>query len=195
MQRHARVDEETAEQITRNPSKASLKWRIMVSSIDETKNVKGNLESWFSKAQKVVVAGIGNPLRKDDSVGIVVVRDLQRKVSNNTLLIECETVPESYIEAITEFSPTHILIVDAAALNLKPGSAKLINLNQLTNRPAISTHVLPLQVFCEYLAQTTGAKIAILAIQPEDASFGEGLTSKVEKTAKHISRLLSGFLP
>lgn len=167
----------------------------MVSSIDETKNVRGNLESWLSKAQKVVVAGIGNPLRKDDSVGIVVVRDLQRKVSNNTLLIECETIPESFIEAITEFNPTHILIVDAAALDLKPGSAKLMNPNQLANRPAVSTHVLPLQVFCEYLTKTTGAKIALLAIQPEDASFGEELTSKVEKTAKHIGHLLSKLLP
>jgi hydrogenase 3 maturation protease len=167
----------------------------MVSSKDKTNNIEGDLENWLSKARKVVIAGLGNPLRKDDSVGINVVRGLQRKVSKNIYLIECETVPESYIEAITEFNPTHILVVDAAALDLKPGSAKLINPDQLANRPAISTHTLPLQVFCKYLAETTGAKIAILAIQPEDASFGGGLTKKVEKTAKHISHLLSNFLP
>lgn len=167
----------------------------MVSSKDGTDNVEDTLKNWLSKARKVVVTGIGNPLRKDDSVGIDIVRDLRRKVSSNTFLMECETVPESYIEAITEFNPTHILIVDAAVLNLKPGSAKLIDPDQLANQPAISTHALPLQIFCKYLAKTTGAKIAILAIQPEDTSFGEGLTKKVEKTAKHIGNLLLNFLP
>jgi len=167
----------------------------MISSKDGTNNVEGDLETWLSKAHKVVIAGLGNPLRKDDSVGINVVRDLQRKASNNTFLIECETVPESYIGAIMDFNPTHILIVDAAVLNLKPGSAKLIDPDQLANQPAISTHALPLQIFCMYLAETTGAKIAILAIQPEDTSFGEGLTRKVEKTAKHISNLLLNCLP
>lgn len=167
----------------------------MVSSKDGTNNVEGDLKNWLSKAHKVVIAGVGNPLRKDDSVGINVVRDLRRRVSKNTFLMECETVPESYIEAIMEFNPTHILIVDAAALSLKPGSAKLMDPDQLANRPAISTHALPLQIFCAYLAQTTGAKIALLAIQPEDASFGEGLTRTVERTAKHMSNLLSEILP
>jgi hydrogenase 3 maturation protease len=143
----------------------------------------------------VVIAGIGNPLRRDDFVGVHIVRELRDRVSRSVYLIECETVPESFIGPIIEFKPSHILIIDAALLNQKPGSSKLIGPAQLAGGPAISTHALPLQIFCEYLAGTLEAKIALLVIQPGDASFGEGLTEEVEKTAGYLTNLLSEVLP
>jgi len=167
----------------------------MADSKNKKNGIEVDLKNWLSKAQKVVVAGIGNPLRKDDFVGVEIVRNLQNKVSQSVYLIECETVPESFIEPITEFKPTHILIIDAAMLNLKPGSSKLIEPSQMVNQPAISTHALPLRIFCEYLAKTTGAKIALLLIQPKDTNFGEGLTSKLRETATNMTNLLSKVLP
>jgi len=153
------------------------------------------LRNWLSNARRVVIAGIGNPLRKDDFVGVKIVRSLRNKVSEAVYVVECETVPESFIQPIEEFKPTHILVIDAALLNLKPGSSKLVEPAQLAEQTAISTHALPLQMFCEYLAGTTGAKIALLAIQPKDASFGEDLTAELEKTAKHLTNFLSKILP
>jgi len=157
--------------------------------------IEDKLGTWLSDAKRVVIAGIGNPLRKDDFVGVKIVRSLQGKVSKSVYLIECETVPESFIEQIAEFNPTHILLIDAALLDDKPGVSKLAGSDQLANRPAVSTHALPLQIFCEYLRKTTGAKIAMLAIQPKDASFGEGLTTEVEKTSTELTGLLSRILP
>ena len=153
------------------------------------------LRAWLSDAKRVVIAGIGNPLRKDDFVGVKIVRGLRDRVSKSVYLIECETVPESFIESITEFNPTHVLLVDAAMLDQKPGSSKLVGPDQLSNRPAVSTHALPLQIFCGYLAETTGAKIAVLGIQPEDASFGESLTTKLKRTSIELADLLSRMLP
>jgi len=157
--------------------------------------IEDKLGTWLSDAKRVVIAGIGNPLRKDDFVGVKIVRSLQGKVSKSVYLIECETVPESFIEQIAEFNPTHILLIDAALLDDKPGVSKLAGSDQLADRPAVSTHALPLQIFCEYLRKTTGAKIAMLAIQPKDASFGEGLTTEVEKTSTELTGLLSRILP
>jgi len=157
--------------------------------------IEDKLGTWLSDAKRVVIAGIGNPLRKDDFVGVKIVRSLQGRVSKSVYLIECETVPESFIEQIAEFNPTHILLIDAALLDDKPGVSKLVGSDQLANRPAVSTHALPLQIFCEYLRKTTGAKIAMLAIQPKDASFGEGLTTEVEKTSTELTGLLSRILP
>ena len=159
------------------------------------KDIEVDLKNWLSNAQKVVIAGIGNPIRKDDFVGVEIVRNLKNKVSESVYLIECETVPESFMETIAEFSPTHILIIDAAMLNLNPGSSKLIEPGQLRRHPVISTHALPLRIFCEYLAKTTGAKIALLVMQPKDTGFGEGLTSKLKETATALSNLLSKTLP
>jgi len=167
----------------------------MVSSENKKNDIEAELKKWLSNVQKVVVAGIGNSLRKDDFVGVEIVRKLQNRVSKSVYLIECETVPESFIEPIAEFKPTHILIVDAAILNLKPGSSKFIMPSQMTKHPPISTHALPLRLFCEYLAKTTDAKIALLVIQPKDTSFGEGLTSKLRETASLLTNLLLRFLP
>ena len=158
----------------------------------ETEN---RLRNWLSNSRRVVIAGVGNPLRKDDFVGVKIVRNLRNKVSEVVYLIECETVPESFIKPIEKFKPTHILVIDAALLNLKPGSSKLVEPAQLAEQTAISTHALPLQIFCEYLARTTGAEIALLVIQPKDASFGEGLTAELEKTAKHLTSFLLKILP
>lgn len=156
--------------------------------------IEQELQEWFSGAHRVVVAGIGNSLRRDDFVGVKIVRDLQGSASSSVYLIECETVPENFIEPIIRFNPSHLLIIDAALLNLEPGSSKLLSSKQLMERPVVATHVLPLRIFCEYLATATNAKIALLLIQPGDTSFGEGLTREVQNTADRIARLLSRFL-
>ena len=161
----------------------------------DTSQIVVELNNWLKDAQKIVVAGVGSSIRKDDFIGVEIVRKLRNKVSQSVYLIECETVPESFIEPIIEFKPTHILIMDAALLDLKPGLSRLIKPDQLTRRPAISTHALPLQIFCEYLEEATRAKIALLVMQPKDTSFGEGLTAELEKTAEHLTELLLEILP
>ena len=157
--------------------------------------IEAELFNWLKDARKIVVAGVGSSIRKDDFVGVEIVRNLRNKVSESVYLIECETVPESFIEPIVEFKPTHILIIDAALLNLKPGVSKLIRPSQLSKQPATSTHALPLQIFCEYLTKTINAKIALLVIQPEETGFGEGLTEGLQKTAKELTAFLSKILP
>jgi len=149
-------------------------------------NIQKELEKWLSSAKRVVVAGIGNPIRMDDFVGVKIVHDLRGKVSEKVYLIECETIPESFIQQIVDFDPTHILLIDAAVLGLKPGESRLVQPEQLTAYPAFSTHVLPLRIFCEYLVKTTEAKIALLLIEPKNADFGEGLTPEVSASAQSI---------
>jgi Ni,Fe-hydrogenase maturation factor len=55
--------------------------------------------------------------------------------------------------------------------------------------------MLPLRIFCEYVAETTRAKIALLLIEPGRADFGEGLTSEVETSARRITGILLKVLP
>jgi hydrogenase 3 maturation protease len=163
--------------------------------VDSEGNIEKSLKEWFSGAQKVVVAGIGNPFRRDDFVGVQIVRKLKNRVSSSVYLIEGETLPESFLDPITKFQPTHILLIDAGMLNLNPGSSKLVVPNQLIKRAAISTHMLPLRIFCDYLKKTTDAKLSLLVIQPENINFGEGLTPKLKETAKNLTKLLQKILP
>jgi len=158
-------------------------------------NLQMKLKNWFSCAKRVVVAGIGNEIRRDDFVGVKIVQDMKGKVSERVYLIECETVPENFIQQIADFDPTHILLIDAAILDLKPGESKLIEPEELTAFPAFSTHMLPLRIFCEYLAKTANAKIASLVIEPKDVDFGEEMTPELRKAAKQITDVLLRLLP
>jgi len=153
-------------------------------------NVRRELKKWLSEAERVVIAGIGNPMRMDDFVGVKIVQNLRGKVSEKVYLIECETVPEGFMQQIIDFGPTHILLIDAAILGLKPGDAKLIKPEQLTTFPAFSTHMLPLRIFCEYLDKVAKAKIALLLIEPKMIDFGEGLTPEISASAQSIMDVL-----
>ncbi len=152
------------------------------------------LKNWFEDAKRVVIAGIGNPIRMDDFVGTKIVQDLQGKVSQNVQLIECETVPENYILEIETFKPTHVLLIDAALLNLASGEARLFLPEQIAGFSAVSSHVLPLRVFSDYLKESTGAKVALLLIQPKNVEFGEGLSPELQVAANKVSRLMLNLL-
>ena len=167
----------------------------MADSTGQTVDIKHSLTEWLTGAKKVVVAGIGNPFRRDDFVGVEIVRNLKNKVSDAVFLIEAETIPESYMQQITDFKPTHILLVDAAIISKEAGTAQLAETKQLMRTTSISTHTLPLRIFCDYITQTTGAEIALLVIQPQDTSFGEGLTPKLKQAAKNLAVTLQEVLP
>jgi hydrogenase 3 maturation protease len=153
-------------------------------------SIQDALKKWFADAEKVVVAGIGNPIRRDDFVGVKIVQDLKGQVSKNVCLIECETVPESFMQEIVELKPSHVLLIDAAVMGLKPGETRLAFPEQVTDFPAVTTHVLPLRIFCEYITKMIETKIALLLIEPENTEFGEGLTLEVQKAAEKINKVM-----
>jgi hydrogenase 3 maturation protease len=167
----------------------------LVGSGEQSIDIEYSLKKWLLNSKRVVIAGIGNPFRKDDFVGVKIIKKLREKVSKSVYLIEAETIPESYMQQIVSFKPTHILLIDAGILNKPPGTIQLVNPKQLIRKTSLSTHTLPLRIFCDYLTETTVAKISILVIQPLDTSFGEKLTPQIEKAGLNIARLLLKLLP
>jgi hydrogenase 3 maturation protease len=171
----------------------TIYYRILfgVSMVDTIDN---QLENWFVGKKKVVVAGIGNAIRQDDYVGLKIVENLQGKLPKSVCLLECETVPESYLLDIEAFNPTHVLLIDAAFMGLKPGEASLVDAEKIVDVPLITTHILPLKIFCDYIKITTGAKIGLLMVEPKCMEFGEGLSAEVEATAERLVKLLLELL-
>jgi hydrogenase 3 maturation protease len=159
-----------------------------------TYDLQKKLESWLGKPRKVVIAGIGNSIRMDDFVGVKIVKDLRGKIPENVRLIECETVPESFMDEIVELKPSHVLLIDAAIIGLKPGDVRLVFPEQIEVFPAITTHALPLRIFCELITQSTKAKIGLLLIQPGHTEFGEGLTVEVASAAEQVVESLLNVL-
>ncbi|MBS7657584.1 MAG: hydrogenase maturation peptidase HycI [Candidatus Bathyarchaeia archaeon] len=156
-------------------------------------NLEKELKSWISGFKKIVILGIGNPIRRDDYIGVAVAKLLKEKNLPNVLILECETVPESFTNVIKDVKPTHVLMIDAANLNATPGFAKIIDINEIEYF-SFSTHDLPLSLLAKFIAYETNAKIALLGIQPKSLDFGEGLTSELVKASEEIAKTIEKVL-
>ena len=161
---------------------------------DTRYDLRVNLKEWLRNSKKVVIAGIGNPIRSDDVIGVKIVQELKNKVPKEVELYECETVPENFIEPIAKLNPTHILLIDAAFLGLKPGDTRLLNPKKIINFSPITSHTLPLRIFCELLQKMTDAKIALLLIEPKNTDFGEKVSSEIQDSLVFIVKILIEFL-
>jgi hydrogenase 3 maturation protease len=157
--------------------------------------IETELRNWLSDASVIVVAGIGNAIRCDDYVGVRVVEDLRGRTSQAVHLIECETVPESFVDEIVSIQPSHVLLIDAAVLGLNPGTAHLYDVEEVADVPSISTHTLPLRVFSDYVGMLTGARIALLLIEPKCMDFGDVMSEVVEEAAARVENALLSNLP
>jgi hydrogenase 3 maturation protease len=157
------------------------------------KNLEEELRVWVSGFKKIVILGIGNSIRKDDYVGVAIAKLLKEKNLSNILVLECETVPESFTSIIKEAKPTHVLMVDAANLNATPGFAKMISIDEI-NDFSLSTHDLPLSLLAKFIAYETKAKVALLGIQPKTLEFGEGLTSELSEASEKIAKIIEKVL-
>jgi len=167
--------------------------------LDEAEAVEGGLRAWLSSASKVAIVGVGNPLRRDDAVGVAVVRRLRAKLKGSggppgyVELIEAEAVPENLIGPILSLRPSHILIVDAAHHYGPPGSVVLVEPSALRG-PSFSTHAPSLRLFCSFLERAIGAKSLVLGIRPLDTGFGEGLTEQLDRAADMVADMLVRLL-
>jgi len=155
------------------------------------RELKGRLSEFFSDAERVAVVGVGSEFRGDDFVGVKVVRELSRRLeSERVLLIDGENAPENQIDKIVDFRPTHVLVVDAGMVGLKPGQPTLVDAERLTAASALSTHALSLRVFCELVKEIVGAEVAVLVIQPKDANLRCDLTSELNEASKYAVEVL-----
>ena len=153
-----------------------------------------SLQTWIQGFRKLAFIGVGNPLRHDDQVGLEIVHQLNNQVQDaRVLIIESESVPENYLDTIVAFNPSHILILDAALLNLPPGTARFMESVPAVSS-SISTHSLPLHLFTSYLQRIIDVQIGFLLIQPADITFGEGLSPKVNATVTRIVATLRELL-
>ncbi len=158
------------------------------------------LSKFMKNFQKLVIMGIGNELRRDDALGVILVRKLKKELAKRTektqkiVLIECGSVPENFLGYLEKEKPTHVIIVDAIDMNLDPGSIAILNANAIPSYPTISTHKVSPHILLKYIEEVVGARVIVIGVQPEDLSFGEGLTPKVQSSIEMLSRLLAKII-
>lgn len=141
---------------------------------------------------KVLILGIGNPLRGDDGSGSCLIRKLEGKVKPD--LLDCEDVPENYLGKIKEINPETILIIDAAHLGQEPGSLALIMPKNIETQYYSTTHHPSLKILINYLQKEIGSQIYLLVVQPKTTTFGSPISQEVNTALKKIEEILISIL-
>jgi hydrogenase 3 maturation protease len=142
---------------------------------------------------RVVIACIGNQLRRDDGVGPFIATLI--KPTRLVHVVDCGETPENFLGVIAHQDPEKVVIIDAAYFGGDPGEIKVVKKSEIGGGGA-STHDAILTLFADYIEQQTGAETFFIAIQPENSEVGVGLSPVVEaaarKLASEINRLAAG---
>ncbi len=147
--------------------------------------------------KKVAVVGLGNTLRRDDGIGILILESL-------LTLFKQEGV--DYLNfGIASFDLVHrmqeydiILLIDGIDAGLKAAELKIFELKDIfyTLRSApTSTHEFDLKSLFElYKRFELKSKIYVAGIQVQDTSLGEGVSEPLQKRKEEIVKEIADFI-
>ncbi|MCL2143892.1 MAG: hydrogenase maturation peptidase HycI [Endomicrobia bacterium] len=148
------------------------------------------INEFLKDKERVVFLAIGSELRGDDAAGILAADELLKEnLPENFKVMSGYTAPENLTGEIKKFAPTHLIICDAADSGLKPGQASIISTDDIQGA-AFSTHMMPMNVFINYISHDNPLKTLIIGIQPENLEFGAEMTENVKKTAIDLSKII-----
>ncbi len=124
-------------------------------------------------------------MRGDDAAGIEVIRLLKKRKKTNAVLIDAGTVPENYLNKISETNPDIIILIDAADMQQPPGTVLELSPEDL-GCFSFSTHSGSLSLVIDYLKQETKADIRLIGIQPGKRDVGAEMTKQVRNAINQL---------
>jgi len=138
--------------------------------------------------ENIVVCGIGNRMRGDDSLGPRVIDALKGRTE--AMLIDCGEAPESFLGKIEKARPERIIIVDAVQMDKSVGAIEIIDTKKIKG-VVMSSHNIPMTLFLEYLDTRVKCEIIFLGIQPKSIEFNQEISSECRKAVpKAADRIL-----
>jgi len=148
---------------------------------------------------RIVIMGVGNPLKGDDAAGLLcaeaLLKGIPAKDRRGVKILRAYDVPENYTGIIRKFRPTRVIIIDAALAGLKPGDIFVLEKEKIAIEE-ISSHKIPLMVLISYLEQSIGCQVIVLGIQARDLSFGAPVSpvvkTAVKAVADYVGSMISG---
>jgi len=133
-------------------------------------------------ADGACLVGLGNPWRRDDGVGPWLAESL---AGSGYAVFDAEDVLENHVFDIARTCIRNVIIMDAVAADLEPGSVFFEPLDGLEEPAGVSTHKLALGL-CGKILEAHGKRTYLLGIVPADLDFGRGLTPEVAKAASAV---------
>jgi len=102
------------------------------------------------------------------------------------MALTAEVSIENYIGKINSLHPDILILIDCLDMNSKPGTFKLLTLNQIQDL-TFNTHNISLRRLSEFFTM----QVYILGIQPEKIDFGENISYLVKNGANRIIKQIN----
>lgn len=149
---------------------------------------------------KTLILGLGNPILRDDSVGLHVVRGLPKDVVNDPSI----EIDEEYwgglrlMERMIGYD--RVIIIDAIQTGAQPGTVHSLTPKDIPTQHSASVHDVNLSTALEFGRQAGAAlpldaNISLIGIEVEDVkTFDENLTPRVEQALQHAVQAVRSAL-
>jgi hydrogenase 3 maturation protease len=141
--------------------------------------VEPGLAELMKSSDRLLFVGVGNVLKSDDGVGVVICRQIVERT--NIISLPVEVSIENYIGKINSLNPGKIVIVDCMDLGATPGSWRLLHLSQVEDI-TFNTHNISLGRLGDFFDYPT----YVLGIQPKTIAFGDELSPPVQAASRQI---------
>jgi len=128
---------------------------------------------------RLLFIGVGNVLKRDDGVGVIISQGIIERPDLLTLTVEVSI--ENYIGKINSLEPGIIVIIDCMELGSNPGTYRLMELENVEDI-TFNTHNISLGKLGDFFLFPT----YVLGVQPRDVSFGDELSPPVRAAAQEI---------
>jgi len=148
-------------------------------------------------SRKTAVIGLGNTLRRDDGIGVMVLDSLLKFYQRKDLdYFNFGSASFDLLHRIKNYEA--VLLIDGINANLAAGelrTAKLEDLEYSLEASVTSTHELNLKNIFE-LSKKLGIKttIYVAGVQVADTAFGEGLSEVLKRKKDEITKKVSAFI-
>jgi|WetSurMetagenome_2_1015567.scaffolds.fasta_scaffold58832_2 hydrogenase 3 maturation protease len=139
----------------------------------------------------VAIVGVGNPCRGDDALGPLLAERLAGRV--DALVVNAEDIPESHLYRVIVARPDAVLFLDAVDLGAAPGAAALLHAQSVSSYLP-STHRMPLSMLMDIVRRESGARVAVLAVQPRHAELGRPPSAEIEMSLACLAETIVELL-
>ena len=142
------------------------------------------LKDLLERASHILFVGVGNVLKRDDGVGVVISNKIIERPEIKSLTVEVSI--ENYIGKINSLAPDELVIIDCMDLGSSPGAYRLLALDEVEDI-TFNTHNISLGKLGDFFQVPS----YVLGIQPESVEFGEYLSPPVQDAARQIVQVIN----
>jgi hydrogenase 3 maturation protease len=132
-----------------------------------------------------VLLTVGNGMMGDDGAGVLLAQMLSDTPLDGWSVVNGGSAPENVVHRIREMDATRVLVVDAADMDLEPGTIRRIDADKLDDPFLMTTHTLPLTFLIESLREFV-PQVDLLGIQPTIVAFGFPMSEEVRTAVGQV---------